>query len=127
MQFPSILRRAPSRWLPLIAALWLAGCAAVAELPPAPGAPAQFKEAAASRTDAGPALPANDEWWRAFGDPVLDDLVARAASANTGLRQAAARLAQARALARTVDADRAPQLGLDAGANRGRGLDRVQG
>ncbi|RZI94991.1 MAG: efflux transporter outer membrane subunit, partial [Variovorax sp.] len=54
-------------------------------------------------------------------------LVERAAVNNTSVQQAAARLAEARAIARTVDADRSVQVGLGAGANRGAGLDRGNG
>ena len=115
-----------ARWLtPLAAALVLAGCASVAELPATVATPAQFKEAPAAQAGTAAVQPAGD-WWRAFNDPVLDDLVARAAASNTSIQQAAARLAEARALARSVDADRSVQAGLNAGASRGQGLDRNQ-
>jgi multidrug efflux system outer membrane protein len=42
----------------------------------------------------------------------------RADRSNTNIQVAAARLAQARAIARITDAERAPQLGVSAGANR---------
>ena len=61
---------------------------------------------------------ARGEWWKAFADPVLDDLVARADRSNASIQVAAARLAQARAIARITDADRMPQLGVDAGVSR---------
>ena len=115
-----------ARWLtPLAAALVLAGCASVAELPATVATPAQFKEAPTAQAGTAAVQPAGD-WWRAFNDPVLDDLVARAAASNTSIQQAAARLAEARALARSVDADRSVQAGLNAGASRGQGLDRNQ-
>jgi multidrug efflux system outer membrane protein len=53
---------------------------------------------------------------------VLDELVARADRNNTSVQQAAARLAQARALLRSADADRMPQLGIGASAARQDGL-----
>lgn len=56
------------------------------------------------------------EWWRLYGDPVLDDLVAQALAANTDLRVAAANLAQARAVLREVRAGRQPQTVLSGGA-----------
>jgi NodT family efflux transporter outer membrane factor (OMF) lipoprotein len=59
-------------------------------------------------------------WWQAWGDPVLDGLMADAQGANQNIRQAEAAWRQARALA---DADRAelfPAIGLDAGAQRAR-------
>lgn len=119
-----------SALLPLVAALVLAGCASTAELSSGIATPAEFKEqataAAATRSAAAPVL-ADGAWWRVFNDPVLDGLVERAAVANTSVQQAAARLAEARAIARTVDADRSVQVGLGAGANRGAGLDRGNG
>lgn len=123
----SILRGA---LLPLVAALVLAGCASTAEMSSGIDTPAEFKEqasaTAATRAASAPAQ-SDGAWWRAFHDPVLDTLVERAAAASTSVQQAAARLAEARAIARTVDADRSVQVGLGAGANRGAGLDRGNG
>lgn len=112
-------------WLPLVAALVLAGCASTAVQAPATVAPLQFKEQAAAAR-AGAPVQVSGTWWRVFNDPVLDELVDRAATRNTSIQQAAARLAEARALARTVDADRSVQVGLNGGASRGQGLDRNQ-
>jgi len=114
-------------WLPLIAALVLAGCASSAVVPPSAAVPAQFKEQAPTATPAGTAaaVQADGPWWRVFADPVLDALVERATTDNTSVQQAAARLAEARALARTVDADRSVQVGVGAGANRQAGIDRT--
>jgi outer membrane protein, multidrug efflux system len=53
---------------------------------------------------------------------VLDDLVERADRNNTTIQVAAARLAQARALVQSANADRMPQLGIGASAVRGDGL-----
>lgn len=106
--------------IPLAAALLLAGCAtALPELPAQPAAPAQFKEAGARWTTAEPAE-ARDRgsWWLAFADPVLEGLVERAGLHNTGIQEAAARLAQSRALVRSANADRLPQIGIGAGASR---------
>ena len=112
----------------LIAALVLAGCASVPEIDPAslPQAPAEYKEGDGRWTRAEPAAAqSRGEWWRAFGDPVLDDLVARADASNTGIAQSAARLAQARAAAGLANANRWPQLGLSAGASRVDGLPTI--
>src|ERR1700754_4361874 len=97
----------------LIAALVLAGCASVPEIDPdtLPKAPAAYKEGDGKWTRVQPAeAQPRGEWWRAFGDPVLDDLVARAGGSNTSIQQAAARLAQARAAAGLADANRRPQM-----------------
>lgn len=88
-----------------------------------PAAPAQFKEGDGRWTVAAPAeAQPRGEWWKAFRDPVLDGLVAAADRNNAGIQAAAARLAQARAIARITDADRSPQLGVDAGASRVGGI-----
>jgi NodT family efflux transporter outer membrane factor (OMF) lipoprotein len=60
------------------------------------------------------------DWWRLYGDPVLDGLIADALAANTDVRAAVARLARARAGLREVRAERTPQVGLGAGAQYGR-------
>jgi outer membrane protein, multidrug efflux system len=106
---------------PLVAALVLAGCSTVPAFEPvaAPAAPLAFKALDGRWAALQPAeSQARGEWWRAFADPLLDDLVARADRNNTSIQLAAARLAQARALVRTAKADRWPQLGLSGGANR---------
>ncbi len=107
--------------LPLFAALILAGCASSSLVEPAApvAAPAAFKEEGGRWATAQPAeAQPRGEWWRAFADPLLDDLVSRAGRNNNSIQLAAARLAQARALLRAADADRSPQLGLSAGARR---------
>ena len=107
---------------PLIAALLLAGCASTANFTPtaAPAAPTAFKELDGRWAKATPAeAQARGRWWAVFADPVLDGLVARADLNNTSIQLAAARLAQARALLRSTDADRLPQVGIGAGASRG--------
>ncbi|WP_423458260.1 efflux transporter outer membrane subunit [Ottowia sp. VDI28] len=118
---------------PLTAALFLAGCATA--LPPAqPNAgvriPAEFStpQDKASWTTAAPAeAQPRGEWWRAFSDAELTALVERAAAANTDVQIAAARLAEARALLRSTDAERMPQVGASAGAARQAGLNTANG
>ncbi|MEF7614400.1 efflux transporter outer membrane subunit [Aquincola sp. MAHUQ-54] len=110
------------RWTPLVAALVLAGCATA--LPPVedrqlPATPAAFKETDGRWARATPAeAQPRGEWWKSFGDAELDRWVEQAAERNTSIQQAAARLAQARALARSADANRAPQVGVGAGVSR---------
>lgn len=78
----------------------LAACAsAPAYAPPAVAMPETFKETG-PWTPAAPAdAQARGDWWSVYGDPVLDDLEARAAKANPNLAAAAAAYDQARALA----------------------------
>lgn len=105
--------------------LLLAGCAsAPPPIDPArlPAVPASFKEGDGRWMVAAPAeAQPRGEWWRAFSDPVLDELIERAGRGSTSIQLAAARLAQARAIARATDADRSLQAGVGASANRLRG------
>ena len=107
----------------LVAALVLAGCAT----PPPPvdtaalqPVPAAFKEAPQGRWTVAPPADAQPRglWWAVFGDPVLDDLLQRAAASNTSLQVAAARWAQARALQQQAQAERRPTLDVAAGVSR---------
>ena len=78
----------------LIAIAALAGCAVGPNYHPAAstdlGVPAQWSVPA--RAEPGQV----DRWWLQFQDPILDDLIARAAAGNLDLAQAVARLRQAR-------------------------------
>ena len=108
----------------VLMSLFLAGCAtslpeiAPEKLPEPPPAEFKGKFTLAAPAEAQP----RGEWWKAFNDPILDQLVERASQGNSSVRVAAARLAQARALVRATDADRSPQVGLGAGARRAQGI-----
>jgi multidrug efflux system outer membrane protein len=113
--------------VPLLALL-LAACAAPELRPPQIDMPSGFKEdAAAEAARWKPAQPAEaqprGEWWKAFHDPVLDDLIGQATSANANLAAAAARVKQARALAGITEADRIPLVSAGFGAQRGQASD----
>jgi outer membrane protein, multidrug efflux system len=97
------------------AGLLLAACAVGPdyELPETPVA--TFKNASG---DDFIAAPVEADWWRQFGDPVLDDLMARAASGNLDLLIAAARVEQARALFREQRLDYVPAVTTHAGYTR---------
>ncbi|MDO9115187.1 MAG: efflux transporter outer membrane subunit [Polaromonas sp.] len=110
---------ARSALAPLLAALVLAGCAtSPATIDPSslPVTPTLFRESEA--VAASPAAPFQAQWWKVFSDPVLDRLVDQATRSNSSVQVAAARLAQARAIAGATDANRSVQLGLGAGAVR---------
>ena len=115
----------------LLAALVLAGCASTPPVTPQalPTIPAAFKEGEARWTVAPPAeAQPRGAWWKAFSDPLLDDLAERAGRDNTSIAQAAARLAQAKALLRSTDADRSLQVGVGAGiARQGGGVANAAG
>ncbi|WCM92043.1 efflux transporter outer membrane subunit [Acidovorax sp. NCPPB 2350] len=125
----------PLRLASLAAALVLSGCMGAPLAPADPHAgvavPAAFAQAGAGAPSWTTAPPAEAQprgaWWLAFQDPVLNALVERAGDANTDVRQAAARLAEARALLRSADADRAPQLGVSTGVTRQAGANTSGG
>jgi len=105
----------------------LAGCVTVGPdyVEPALDVPAQWNRAV-------PDAPAADDaalarWWTLFDDPVLSDLVARAAAGSTSVREAAARVREARARRAIAGAERFPTLGTSASATQIRSGDRVGG
>ena len=72
--------------------------------------PAAFQNAdPAAFTAANPEA----EWWKAFGDPVLDQLVGQALSANLDLKIAVARVGEARALFTEQKLDLLPHVTAD--------------
>jgi len=101
----------------LAAALLAAGCANFRGLAPTarPTDPASLAArtslAAAKPSAAWPAA----EWWRRFGDPQLNALIAEALAGNPGMASARARIERARAFAASYGAALAPQA--NAGAN----------
>jgi NodT family efflux transporter outer membrane factor (OMF) lipoprotein len=99
----------------------LAGCAALPERVPA-AQPHAAGSYATAQTFAAPVTtqwPA-DAWWHAYRDPQLDALLAEALAGAPSLREAEARLLRAEASARSVEAQRAPQVSLNASANQQR-------
>ncbi|TFW18681.1 efflux transporter outer membrane subunit [Duganella callida] len=116
---------------PLMAALILSACGTPEFRQPTIETPAAFKEAKAGEVQTASdgtnwkrAQPAEQEprgeWWRAFQDQVLNQLVDEATRNNANLAIATARLKQARAIAGIAEADRVPQIGMAAGAQRAR-------
>jgi multidrug efflux system outer membrane protein len=76
---------------------------------PAVEQPGRFKSQA--DTEAASALPT--EWWRLYHEPELDQLIATANASNQSLRQAVARVDQARALARVAGSFLYPSLAVN--------------
>lgn len=58
------------------------------------------------------------EWWKSFGDPVLDELVGRALAANADLALAAARIREAQAVLGETEGAELPQLDATAASQR---------
>ncbi|MCB4860644.1 efflux transporter outer membrane subunit [Sphingobium sp. PNB] len=99
----------------------LAGCSmAPAYRPPATAVPQAFKEAEGWTAATPMDQASRGKWWEAFGDPVLNDLEARAEQASPTLAAALARYDQARAVARIERADLFPQVNAGGDASRQR-------
>ncbi|MDB5410671.1 MAG: transporter [Rhodospirillales bacterium] len=83
---------------------------------PETSVPRTWNNAAPSAEEAWPSL----DWWKSFGLPQLDALIAEARSSNTDLAAAAARIQQADAQARIAGAPLLPAVGanVNAGPNR---------
>ena len=103
---------------PILAAAFVlvAGCALTRSDPDTPELP--LPDALPPVAQALPELPA--PWWRVFDDPALDALIREALERNPDIEIAAARVAEARAIARAAGADRLPSVGLEAGVERSR-------
>ena len=114
-----------SRWA-IVAALALAGCMVGPDYQrPATELPSTFTESAAGAiTGAAPeAIP--DDWWRLFNDAMLDDLVATALAANVDIAQAVARIEEADANLRAVNAAFFPEIDLSGAAGRSASSNKV--
>jgi NodT family efflux transporter outer membrane factor (OMF) lipoprotein len=97
----------------------LSGCSMAPHTPPESTlqVPAQWRTPAV-----GPASPVERNWWRAFGDPALDALVARALARNTDVRVAQARLQEYRARITVAASGQLPALTGNLVAGRARAL-----
>lgn len=111
-------RRGIATPLVLLLAASLCGCSAVGPdyVQPDLGAPQQWS-AAQEPPSPAPGL-AQNRWWQAFGDPLLDHLIDEADRGSLDLAQAQARVRQARAAWLTADAARLPNVNASASVNR---------
>src|SRR5262245_56473218 len=105
------IERPSYSWL-FAASLWsivfMAGCAIGPNYQqPAVDAPSNFRFAASQSTNSFGDLP----WWEVFKDPILLDLITAAVANNYDLRQAVARVEQARNLAVVARAPLFPEIG----------------
>jgi multidrug efflux system outer membrane protein len=108
-------RSRPATLLLLITAL--TGCSLAPHEPlPAIALPADWNDPVIGQ-DAAPPMA---DWWRRFGDPALDALVAQALEYNLDLALAAARIEEARAQLGASRAEQWPTLDAQADASRQR-------
>jgi len=97
----------------------LAGCAVGPDyVRPEPSAPDGWSEAQGGRVSTESAELA--AWWTAFGDPVLESLIERAAASNLDCKVAAARVREARAQAGRTRSELGPEVEAGAGITRQR-------
>lgn len=105
------------RLLPGLLLLGVAGCTiheVREDRPPLVESGERYVETPSGEPGAQGHLPAGSGWWETFEDPTLDELVRRALISNLELEQAAARLEQAAAVLREVNARLLPFLDADA-------------
>ena len=102
--------------LAAVAMLPLAACAPNLGTAPTPRTAASLA-ATRSLPDEGGQWP-GDGWWRRYGDPQLDQLIAEGLAGAPDIVSAAARLSRAEGVARTAGADRGPTLGAEGSAGK---------
>lgn len=112
----------------IAALLALGGCATVGPdyAPPDTVPPAGWNAGLGAGVRAAPTEAETlARWWTVLDDPVLTNLIARAADGSLDLRQAQARVREARARRGIASANRFPTLDAAAAANRVRGSEET--
>jgi multidrug efflux system outer membrane protein len=103
--------------LPLLAAVLLGGCAVGPNYKRPPvDTPAQYRFALTETTNSIGDLP----WWEVFKDPALQDLLKIAVTNNYDIRQAVARVEQARQQVTVARSPLFPQVGYGGDVGRGK-------
>jgi multidrug efflux system outer membrane protein len=98
--------------------LALAGCT----MGPQPAPPSTLVTPAQWRTPVVAGVPVEREWWRTFGDPVLDQLVRQAEERNGDVRIARSRLQEYQARVRIASSAQLPSLNASIGPGRARAI-----
>lgn len=114
----ALLARSPLRFCALALAFGVAGCVSMAPEAETPSVVAQLPatfDAAPEGQEPSQYTPQN--WWRAFEDPVLDELVDQALRRNLDIAESAARLRQVSAQARLSRAALLPQATVSGNAS----------
>src|SRR5690606_4267944 len=120
LNFPG-MNTVPPRLAGLALAALLGGCAVGPDFAPPPDGLAHVVLAPRQPPADAAALHAGEvpqQWWRLFGDPVLDQLQARVAAGNLDLQAAASRVAQSRARACVAAAAAWPRLAMSGSVSR---------
>jgi len=82
--------------------------------------PAMDLPKAYAEPDVGTTAPVPSDWWKLYGDPTLNELVAAALERNADIRLAVARIEEADANLRAASAAFLPEIDLGGNANRTR-------
>lgn len=104
----------------IFTAIFISGCAAVGPDYDRPPAMPDTELPSAQQTDVVSAEQPPEEWWRMLEDPVLDELIDQATTANTDLRIATANLRSARALLVETETGLQPRIDGEAAVERRR-------
>lgn len=103
----------------LVLAALLGGCAVGPDYArPALDLPQAYKEDGPWKPAAPRQIDDHQPWWEAYGDPILNALMAQANAANQTIQQAAAQYRQAQASAEVARASLWPTIGAQAGDTR---------
>lgn len=106
----------------------LGGCAVGPDYQAAtPGVPPKWRAATERDAAIDPRPPLRGAWWKRLDDPLLDALIADAATGSLDVATARAKVREARALARQAGAARYPSLAGTASYKRGGGSGAAAG
>lgn len=112
-------RSALSRLSAISFLILVSGCAVGPDyVRPTIDTPAAFKEQGPWKTAEPGQIDNNHRWWEAYRDPILNDLMDKAAAANQNIRFAEAQYRQAQAAAQAARASFWPAIGYQAGDQR---------
>ncbi|OYY95866.1 MAG: hypothetical protein B7Y41_00855 [Hydrogenophilales bacterium 28-61-23] len=106
--------------LAALTGLTLSGCVTMPSMKQIkPDLPAAWRDEAGQELGQ-PMPPVASDWWKAYNDPMLNQLIGEALEHNRDLKLAAARIEEMRANLGLADADRYPSLQVAADAGRSR-------
>lgn len=107
--------------LAILISFAITGCAAINSHTPTPSEPHETWRTATATAASNTEEVLAADFWTAFGDPVLDQLMAEALQANPDIRVAAANVENYLARVTATSADRFPQIGISGQGARGKG------
>ena len=102
--------------VPLLLLVLITGCKVGPDYcgPPASTAPIEWTQQEKEKERVEPQLPALDDWWTVFDDPILTSILADINEQNLTLRAAAWKIYQARASLCATRGDLFPRVGMNA-------------